>query len=446
MTMKIIITGNIGSGKSSFVRLLKEKMDEEGVEVEFVDVDDLVSELYDLEEFNDVLYDTFGFNSKEEIAALVFGENGAEQLLKLQSLVEPYVDRLILAALTSNRHIVLEIPYCQQMIVNNPRGLMGGVRDQFRLVNVMVSDPNVRFSRVQERAKITHPSWTDEMIKNIMSTQLDDYIMNALSDDIVYNDEPEEDLKVQVTEYFETAMSSNIFAFVPRTDVYIDYGVGDNHNTINRNIFRLVSWAYKNPSRTYHNINHIDDMFESLERSNYKFKRHPALLLAILFHDYVYDPLSDSNEQDSIVAMRSMVEILNPEFMSNGKRIVDLAVNMIQMSKHHTLRSDDYDRFTGISLDQNFDFIEMVRVFMDLDLLWFSEGFERVVIPNDFNIREEYSAVSDNMFNEGRLEILRRLHDQQPLLTSAEFGTPQNNTNAKNNLAKLIALYEDKVK
>ncbi len=70
---------------------------------------------------------------------------------------------------------------------------------------------------------------------------------------------------------------------------------------------------YNEPHRYFHNWDHIVYMFELAEEKTIKLT--DGLFLAIIFHDIVYNPMSTTNEQDSVnlYDLFSRKETLNPE-------------------------------------------------------------------------------------------------------------------------------------
>jgi predicted metal-dependent HD superfamily phosphohydrolase len=61
----------------------------------------------------------------------------------------------------------------------------------------------------------------------------------------------------------------------------------------------LLSSAYGDPARAYHNLNHIRDCLLRLDEHAHLAVDLPAVELAIWFHDIVYDPRAADNEERS---------------------------------------------------------------------------------------------------------------------------------------------------
>ena len=55
--------------------------------------------------------------------------------------------------------------------------------------------------------------------------------------------------------------------------------------------------AYDEPHRFYHTLEHIEDVLKQL--LNADLLKHDELFLAAVFHDIIYNPQSNTNEEDS---------------------------------------------------------------------------------------------------------------------------------------------------
>ena len=55
-----------------------------------------------------------------------------------------------------------------------------------------------------------------------------------------------------------------------------------------RGVFKLIVEAYTHKRRYYHNLEHLDFMFDALDKHFPNESKNKALVLAIFFHDFVY--------------------------------------------------------------------------------------------------------------------------------------------------------------
>ena len=66
-----------------------------------------------------------------------------------------------------------------------------------------------------------------------------------------------------------------------------------NHLQFNPDVIN----AYNEPHRFYHTLEHIEDVLKQL--NNVDLLKHDELFLAAVFHDIIYNPQSNTNEEDS---------------------------------------------------------------------------------------------------------------------------------------------------
>lgn len=63
--------------------------------------------------------------------------------------------------------------------------------------------------------------------------------------------------------------------------------------------WRWIATAYAEPQRHYHTLTHISDIVGQFERLRDRFAMPESVLLALFFHDIVYDPARQDNEAQS---------------------------------------------------------------------------------------------------------------------------------------------------
>jgi predicted metal-dependent HD superfamily phosphohydrolase len=141
--------------------------------------------------------------------------------------------------------------------------------------------------------------------------------------------------------------------------------------------------------RHYHNLNHLNDLLDMINenQSKYSQKEYEKLILTALFHDCVYDPMRNDNEEKSAeffiecVADKSNLDLLEVK-------------QMILDTKTHQPNTKLSESFI------NYDMNIVERGFEDL-LQW------------ENGIREEYKAYGKE-YKEGRLKFLESLLDKYP--------------------------------
>lgn len=141
------------------------------------------------------------------------------------------------------------------------------------------------------------------------------------------------------------------------------------------------------PWRFYHNLRHVFDLVHLAQME----AAPPPLLLAILFHDCVYQPQSKTNEDDSILVFRRFVNDISVIPKETG----EMVETAIKLTKEHTgaLASD------LSSLDP------WIPIFLELDLAILGSAPERYREYSQA-IRKEYQHVPEEIFREKRSELL----------------------------------------
>jgi len=158
---------------------------------------------------------------------------------------------------------------------------------------------------------------------------------------------------------------------------------------------------YAEPHRHYHTWNHLEQMGEHARTLN--LDHLDEVVLAILFHDAVYDPRATDNEQRSADLMRTMMnEHASPE-------VLDKAETLILATANHRVPE-------GIPSD----LAETCACFLDMDLAIFA-AYEPDFVAYDEAIRKEYAHVPEPEYRRGRAQILERFLARPRIYLSEPF-------------------------
>jgi predicted metal-dependent HD superfamily phosphohydrolase len=151
-------------------------------------------------------------------------------------------------------------------------------------------------------------------------------------------------------------------------------------------VFLYIEKRYSEPHRFYHTMTHINDCLLEVLKMKSSFDNIKSVIMALFFHDIVYDSESNSNELDSAILMKKMLTPFNfdDSFLSI---VYDLIVDTKHPSKPNT--QDSY-------------------LLIDIDLLILSSNKEKFDKYND-DIRKEFSWVPDDVFYFERKKFLRNL-------------------------------------
>lgn len=158
-------------------------------------------------------------------------------------------------------------------------------------------------------------------------------------------------------------------------------------------IVKSLDIYYNDTNRLYHGIMHIYRMI-SYVIFYYEDKYiSTELLVGILFHDIVYDPTKNNNEEQSVELFK--------EFISDYENID------IDKRKVERLILATKDHFKYIH-DPEFD----VRLIIKLDIIEPFENNRFMLLNNEKEIRYEYKHLSDEEYIEKRINFLEEIKDK----------------------------------
>lgn len=191
-----------------------------------------------------------------------------------------------------------------------------------------------------------------------------------------------------------------------------------------------VIQAYMEPHRYYHTFEHISKMIINAEHYNLILTDAEMLTLrmAILYHDYVYDPTSDTNEADSVDVFMDRIMNGRIDFDKSVISMKDLQAQVMIMildTKKHkpTFKLSEY--------------------LIDLDLwdLAFKDAYKN----NAKSIRKEYSMYSQEEYVIGRIEWIQSMLNRDTIYyTSLAQNVGYNDLARKNlqNELNLLSVWE----
>ncbi|RYZ32587.1 MAG: hypothetical protein EOP49_37305, partial [Sphingobacteriales bacterium] len=141
---------------------------------------------------------------------------------------------------------------------------------------------------------------------------------------------------------------------------------------------------YSKPGRHYHNLQHLQNVLDELEAVKKEIADWSLLILSVAYHDIIYNPLKQNNEEKSgVLAVKRLREAgLAPES-------ADIVNNHILATKGHRI-SDCPD--TNFLTDA------------DLSILGSAPGIYNLYSKQ---IRKEYQLYPDLIYNPGRQKVVR---------------------------------------
>ena len=153
--------------------------------------------------------------------------------------------------------------------------------------------------------------------------------------------------------------------------------------------------AYSEPHRRYHTLHHITALLALLDRHGADAADRDALTLAILFHDIVYDPTRQDNEEAS--AAWASARLQGPCFPKELRAKVS---RLIVATRHDRPLDTTGEPDLALLLD------------LDLSILAAPAADYRSYAQA---VRREYAFVPDRLYRPGRRRVLEGFLQRDPI-------------------------------
>jgi predicted metal-dependent HD superfamily phosphohydrolase len=172
--------------------------------------------------------------------------------------------------------------------------------------------------------------------------------------------------------------------------------------------------SYREPHRAYHNLRHIEDCLGQFEAVRSEADRPAEIVIALWYHDVVYDPRATDNEERS--ADRA-AEALTQGGAPSG--VIDRVRSLILATKH-----------TAVPTEPD----AQLLVDIDLSIL----GREPDVFEQyDGQIRREYAWVEEPTYRAARARVLGQFLVRPRIYQTESFHT-RFEARARRNLARKV--------
>ena len=173
--------------------------------------------------------------------------------------------------------------------------------------------------------------------------------------------------------------------------------------------FKLII-AYASPGRFYHNLSHVLQVLEVIEKMRSHSQNFAALQFAAWFHDIIYNPKAKNNEQRSA---KYAADVLTHLYIPAAT--IDSTIQLILITQNHQAQTNEIDR----------------QIFLDADLSIL--GASQPIYQNyAIAIRQEYTWLSPSEYCLGRMQVLtkflqrERIYHTQQMFTELEIKARQN--------------------
>jgi predicted metal-dependent HD superfamily phosphohydrolase len=180
--------------------------------------------------------------------------------------------------------------------------------------------------------------------------------------------------------------------------------------------FDEISRRYSEAHRAYHNRRHIDECLGEFDLVRSEVSNPVAVEFAIWFHDVIYDPRANDNEEQS---GRFAVERLQGINKDLARQVADL----ILITKTHRAGP-----------------VPGAELLIDIDLSILGKPAERFA-EFENGIRAEYAWVPVKVYCEKRVEILRGFLKRERIYSTKTIHD-RYEAIARKNISKLIAELE----
>ncbi len=167
-------------------------------------------------------------------------------------------------------------------------------------------------------------------------------------------------------------------------------------------------------NRYYHTLAHLEHLYNQLLKLKNSIQDWDMVVFALFYHDYIYNPLKQDNEEQSAKKAESILKDL-----SVSKQKITLCKDIISATKgHHIANNEDINYFTDA----------------DLSIL----GSDWETYQTYFsNVRKEYKYYPDFIYNKGRIKVLHHFM-AMPRIFKTPYFYELYEHQAKNNLKQEI--------
>ena len=197
---------------------------------------------------------------------------------------------------------------------------------------------------------------------------------------------------------------------------YVD---ANAHSADADQVWEVLAKGYTEPHRRYHDIGHLEHCLHGLDLAATVAHDPGTLELAIWFHDLVYEPGAEDNEERSAeVFSRLMEPFLTPEH-------IDRARQLILTTMHRVQPHGGDERFIA-----------------DIDLSSLAKPWPQFLADSE-NLRAEEPDKSDEDFFGGKVRFHRSLLQRQRLFNTVPFQL-RHEAQARENIKRFLALLADR--
>lgn len=180
-------------------------------------------------------------------------------------------------------------------------------------------------------------------------------------------------------------------------DLFID--AASRYTTPERSttLWEELETCYREPGRHYHTLAHLEHVIRELFPYKHSFSSWHTLVFAVAYHDAVYNPLENDNEEKSAALAASRVTEINFPVAERGR-----CSQFIRATKKHEPADEETNLFTDA----------------DLSILGAEPEAYKLYARQ---VRLEYGMYPDSVYNPGRKKVLQHFLSMGSIYKTAPF-------------------------
>lgn len=181
-------------------------------------------------------------------------------------------------------------------------------------------------------------------------------------------------------------------------------------------LWKEIETKYTEKGRHYHDLLHIERMFEEFEAIKDSISEFSLISFAVFYHDVIYDATSKSNEEKSA----STAEKRLTELDLGKEEIAIISAQILATKSHQNSENSD------------------INYLLDVDLSVLGKDWE-TYLDYTQKIRKEYSIYPDFLYKPGRKKVLRHFLELESIFKT-EYFKGKYEVQAKENIEKELQL------
>ncbi len=190
----------------------------------------------------------------------------------------------------------------------------------------------------------------------------------------------------------------------------------NDDQTLTFNLWKEIEKKYSEKNRYYHNLSHLENMFQELDTVSDKISDFTTVSFSVFYHDIIYNATSKFNEENSAVIAEKR---LKKAGISEDK--IQIVTAQIVATKSHQNSKDQ---------DTNY--------LLDADLSILGKDPE-TYLKYTQQIRKEYSIYPDFLYKPGRKKALQHFLEFENIFKTDYFKNSYE-AQARENIAAEIQL------